>query len=97
MAMPGTREERVDEVDVRVVGQKSAVVGALRRKEAKEHQRRGARLLHGHAVVPYVRRELRLGQVLPYLGEDQVGVRVGLHVEVDVMRIVPLLALTEYM
>jgi hypothetical protein len=63
----------VVDVDVRVVGEKDVVVGAVRRVEREHDQRRRGRLGDGDAVVAHVRRQLRLGLALAHLGEQLVG------------------------
>ena len=45
----GYARQFVDEIDVGVVRQERAVVGALGRIEIDEHQRRVLRFLYGHA------------------------------------------------
>ena len=74
--------ELVVEIDVGVVGQKLRVVSAVRRIQADQHQRRGQRLLHRDAVAVDLRRKLRCGERLAHLRQDQIGVRIRLHVEI---------------
>ena len=75
--------ELIVEIDVRVVRQELPVVGAGGRKEADQHQRCGQRLLHRDAEVRDLDRQLRRRLTLTQLREDQVGIGLGLHIEVD--------------
>ena len=73
---------RIVDVDVRVVGEESAVVGSLRRVEREQRQRASGRLEDGHPLVADVDRELRLGLEVAHLREDLVSVCVCPDVEV---------------
>ena len=73
----------VVEIDVGVVREKLRVVGPIWGVQADEHQRRGDRFLHRDPVVVHFRRELRGGQGLAGLRQDEVDIGVGLHVEID--------------
>ena len=79
----GNARDLVDQIDVRVIGEEDVVVGALRRIERDEEQRRGRRFLHGHAGVDDILRQLRARLVHSHLGQDVIDVRIGRDVEID--------------
>ena len=72
----------VAEIDEGVVGQELCVVGRARRVQADKHEGRGQCFLHRNPVVRDIDRKLRRSQRLAHLGENQIGVRVRLHIEV---------------
>ena len=74
--------ELVVEVDVSVVGQEPRVVGAVWRVQADQHERSSHRFPERDPVVRNLGRELRGSLSLADLSEDQIVVRVRLHVEV---------------
>ncbi len=71
------------EVDVRVVGEELRVINARGGKQADQHQRRGERLLHRDAEGVDFCRKLRSGLRLADLRQDEIGIRVGFHIEID--------------
>ena len=75
--------QRVVQIDVGVVGEEICVVGALRRIEGHQHQRREHRFLHCNAVVGDVHRKLRRGLRFTALRQDQIRVGIRIHVEID--------------
>ncbi len=83
VADAGDARQLVVQIDVGIIGEKFSVVGALRRKEPHHHERRGDGFLHGDAEVGDVLRKLRGRLRFAHLGEHQIGVGIGLHVEVD--------------
>ena len=73
---------QVVDVDDRVVGQKHAVVGVVRRIEREHDQRRGGGFLDRDALIVHRAGQLRGRLALPHLRENLVGVRIGLDVEI---------------
>jgi hypothetical protein len=70
----------VGQIDVRVVGKKSRVVGAFRRIDSHQHQRSGRGLLYRYTVIGHVARHLRSRLCLPQLRQHEIGIRIGLYV-----------------
>src|SRR5258708_31929652 len=70
----------VGQIDVRVVGEKSRVVGAFRRIESDQHQRSGHGLLYRYAVIGHIARQLRSRLRLAHLRQHEVRIRIGLYV-----------------
>ena len=73
----------VIDVDVGVVGQEDVVVGTLRGIKGEHDQGGGGGFLHRDPVIADIRRKLRLGLPLAHLGQQLVGIGIGLQVEVD--------------
>ena len=74
-------EQRVVDVDERVVREERRVVAAVGRVERDDHQRERERLLDGHAEVLHVLRQERLRLRVAVVDEDVVDVDVGADVE----------------
>jgi hypothetical protein len=72
----------VGQIDVRVVGKKSRVVGAFRRIDRHQHQRSGRGLLYRYTVIGHIAWQLRSRLCLPQLRQHEIGIRIGLHVVV---------------
>ena len=77
-------QDRVAEVDHRVVVQELGVVRAVRRVERHEHQDAGVDLLDGHALLDHLLREPRLRLRDAVLDEHVGDVEVHADVEGDV-------------
>ncbi len=75
--------ERVEHVDVRVVGDVLGAVAAFFREDGDQHHDRRGFLLHRHAELRHRRGELRRGEVDAVLHLHLRDVRVGVEREVD--------------
>src|SRR6266478_214075 len=74
--------DRIVEVDVRVVAKELCIEGALRGKQANQHERSGYRLSDSDPVGANFGRKLAGRQLLARLREDEIGIGVRLQVEV---------------
>ena len=70
-------------VDVGVIGKEFAIEDAIRRIEAEQHQRCGQSLLHRYAKGVHFGGKLRRGKRRTQLGQNQIGVGIRVHVEID--------------
>ena len=73
----------IEDIDVGVVGQEERVIGVVRRIKRKERHRTGGGLTNRDAEIPDRRRQLRFGFGVAHLGEDLIGIWVGLHGKID--------------
>jgi hypothetical protein len=73
--------ERVDDVDVRVVGEEERVVRLLRREQRDDQHRNAGRLPHRQAELVDLGRQVRLRLRHAVLQVDLIDVRVGVDVE----------------
>ena len=83
LADAGHAIERVDDVDVGVVGEEQRVVGLVRREQRHEHHRQAGDLAHREAELLDVGRQVRLRLRQPVLHVHLIDVRVGVDVERD--------------
>ena len=73
----------VAEVDVGEVREKLGIVSTVRGIESDEHERSSDGFLDRYAVIGDVAGQLRCGLRGTHLGENQIGIRLGLHVVID--------------
>ena len=83
LAGAGHALDRVEDVDVRVVGDVLAAVALLLRVDADQHHDRRGLLLHRDALLHHGRRQLGHGEVDPVLHLHLGDVGVGVEGEVD--------------
>ena len=86
VADSGQARNRIVQVDVSVIGQKSGVVGSVWRVQGEEHKGRRYGFANGDSVVRHVCRKLGSRLRLARLGKDQVGVRIRLDVKIHDQR-----------
>ena len=75
--------QRVDDVDVGVVGEEQRVVGLVRRRQRNDQHRKAGRLPHRQAEGVHVGRQVRLRLRHAVLDVHLIDVRIGLDVERD--------------
>ena len=75
-------EDRIGEIDVRVVRQKLGIVGSMRRVQGNQHEGSGHRLSNRNSVVVDVGGKLRSSLRFTGLRENQIRIRIGFYVEV---------------
>ena len=73
--------ERVEDVDVGIVGEEERVVGLVRRKEGHHQHRQAGLLPHRQSELADFRRQVRLRLREPVLHVDLIEVRRRVHVE----------------
>ncbi len=77
---------RIADIDIRVVRQKLGIVGSMGGVEGNQHERGRHGFADGNPVVVHVGGELRGSLCLTRLGQNQIGVRICFHIEVDDQR-----------
>ena len=75
-------QDGIHDIDVRVVRQKLGIVGSVRRVKGNPHEGSGDGFANRDSVVGDVDGKLRSGLGFTRLGENEVGVRIGLYIEV---------------
>ncbi len=82
VADSGRARDRIGDVDVRIVRQKTRIVCPMRRVQGQQHERSGYRFSDGNSVVVDISGELRGSLRLARLGKNQIRIRVGFYVKV---------------
>ena len=82
----GHAVERVEDVDVRVVGEEQRVVAVVRRHQRDDQHRQAGLLAHRQAELADLGRQVRLRLRHAVLDVDLIDVRVGVDVERDRQR-----------
>ena len=82
IADAGRPKDRINEIDVGVIPQKSRVISSVRRIDGDQHEGSRHRFSYRDPVVGHIRRKLRSGLRLTRLGQDEVVIWIGFCIEI---------------